>query len=91
MAIPCEKCQGAAEPAAQTRTFEYNGQSLHCLTFVSSCTLCGHRWEDEAYEAVNAHHVEQACAVATSRQHTPRELHKCAALMEQGVSASQSR
>lgn len=41
---------------------------------LSSCTLCGHRWEDEAYEAVNAHHVEHACAVATNRQHTLREL-----------------
>ena len=73
------------------RTFEHNGQSLHCLTFVSSCTLCGHRWKDEAYEAVNAYHVEQACAVAIKLQHTLRELHKCGHLMEQGASDTQSQ
>ena len=55
-------------PAAQMRTFEYEGQTLHCLVFVSSCIVCGHRWKDEIHEAVNSHQVEMARAGANSRQ-----------------------
>ncbi len=91
MAIPCEKCQGAAEPAAQMKTFEYEGHNLHCLMFVSSCTVCGHRWHDETYEVMNAHHVEQACAVATSRTDTLRELHTSGISREHSTLASQSQ
>jgi hypothetical protein len=67
MPLPCEKCQGAAEPAAQLRTFEYEGQTLRCLELVSSCMLCGHRWEDKAYEIENSLFVEQACAEVSRR------------------------
>jgi len=67
MALTCEKCQGAAVPAAETKTFEYKGQTLHCLVLVSSCMVCGHRWEDETYEAENSHHIEEARAVITNR------------------------
>ncbi len=63
MAISCEMCHGLAVPAAQTKTFKFKGQTLHCLEFISSCMICGHRWEDIAYVLENSHHVEQACAV----------------------------
>ena len=68
MALTCTKCHGAAVPAAQMRTFEHGGQSLSCLVFVSSCIVCGHRWEDETYEAANLDNIEQACAGLASRQ-----------------------
>jgi len=64
MMMSCEKCHGDAAPAARMRTFEYAGQTLHCLAFASSCIVCGHRWEDERYEAVNLRQFEKACAVA---------------------------
>ena len=67
MASLCEKCQGAAEPAAQLRTFECEGETLRCLELVSSCMLCGHRWEDEAYEIENSQFVEQARAEVLRR------------------------
>ena len=70
MTLLCEKCGGAAEPAAQLKTFEYEGQSLRCLMFVSSCVVCGHHWKDETYAAANLHHVERACAIAAAR-HRP--------------------
>jgi len=44
MMMSCEKCHGDAAPAARMRTFEYAGQTLHCLAFASSCIVCGHRW-----------------------------------------------
>jgi hypothetical protein len=68
MSLTCEKCQGVAVPAAQMKTFEYKGQTLNYLALVSSCMVCGHRWEDETYEAENSHHVEEARAVVTNRQ-----------------------
>jgi len=67
MASTCEKCQGTGERTATTRNFPYEGQDLHCLAFVSSCTVCGHRWEDEAYEAENSRQIGQARRVASSR------------------------
>ena len=71
MASFCNKCQGAAEPAAQMRTFEYEGQTLRCLSLVSSCIICGHRWEDEMYDAENALFAEQARAAVSSRSSSP--------------------
>jgi hypothetical protein len=73
MASQCEKCQGEAAPAAQMRTFEFEGQILHCLVFVSSCVICGRRWKVEMHEALNSHHVEEACAVANRRQQTAHD------------------
>jgi hypothetical protein len=67
MALQCEKCQGEAVPAAQMRTFEYEGQTLHCLALVSSCMVCGHRWENATYDAENSLFAEQACAEVSSR------------------------
>lgn len=58
----CEKCRGAAAPAAQMKTFEHEGHSLHCIAFVSSCVTCGHQWEDPVYEDTNLRNVEQAVA-----------------------------
>jgi len=91
MTLPCEYCQSAAEPAAQMTTFEYEGQVLHCLVFVSSCMICGHRWEDNGYEAVNAQHVEQARAVSTIRQQRSREIHVRVVPVKQSGSALQSQ
>ena len=68
MLMSCEKCHGAAAPAASMRTFEYAGLTLHCLAFASSCVVCGHQWEDKKYEAVNLRYLKKACAVAL-RQH----------------------
>ena len=73
MALQCERCQGAAEPAAQTRIIEYEGQTLHCLALVSSCMVCGHRWEDEKYEAENLLFAEQARAAVSSRPRSSRD------------------
>lgn len=67
MTLPCEKCQGLAVPAAQMKTFEYEGQTLRCIYLVSSCMVCGHRWEDEMYEAENLLFAEQARAAVSSR------------------------
>jgi hypothetical protein len=69
----CEKCLGAAVPAAQMKTFEHEGCTLHCLAFVSSCIVCGHRWQDQRYTELNSHHVERACTVATSRSQNAHE------------------
>jgi len=63
----CEKCLGAAVPAAQMKTFEHEGRTLHCLAFVSSCIVCGHRWQDPRYTELNSHHVERACTIANGR------------------------
>jgi len=62
MALLCVKCQGAAVPAAQMRTFEYKGKTLHCIEMLSSCMVCGHQWADDKYEAENSDHVDQARA-----------------------------
>lgn len=59
--------------AAQTRTLEYEGQTLHCLFFVSNCIVCGHQWKNEIYEAVNSHHLERARAMATRRQQSSHD------------------
>ncbi len=85
MPMPCAKCQGAAEPAAQLRTFEYEGQTLRCLELVSSCTLCGHRWEDEAYEIENSLFVEQACAEILRRLQSADEAQSSLAGRNQGA------
>lgn len=71
MDTKCEKCQGSAAIAAQTRSFEYEGLLLHCIVFVSSCVICGHRWEDSRYRELNLRHAERACAVASRRQVAP--------------------
>jgi|SRR5664280_7528 len=91
MALSCENCQGAAVPAAQMRTFEFEGQPLHCLAFVSSCIVCGLRWEDERYEAANSHHAERARAVATIRQQPPHETHMDFVPIKQSATVWQSR
>ena len=62
MALMCVKCQGVAVHTAQMRTFEYKGKTLRCIEMLSSCMVCGHQWEDDAYEAENSRHVEVACA-----------------------------
>ncbi len=67
MASLCDKCQGAAEPAAQMKTFEYEGRTLNCLVLVSSCKVCGHRWDDETYEIENSLFAEQARAEVSRR------------------------
>jgi hypothetical protein len=69
MASSCEKCQGEAVPAARTRTFEYEGQTLRCLALVSCCMVCGHQWEDDTYNVENARFEEEArVAVVIRRQ-----------------------
>ena len=88
MTLPCEYC--AAEPAAQMTTFEYEGQVLHCLVFVSSCMICGHRWDDKQYEAVNAQYAEQARAVLAIRRQRSHETHGRIVPVTQGVVALQS-
>jgi hypothetical protein len=67
MAAICEKCHGVGTRAATTKSFEYEGQNLRCLAFVSSCTVCGHHWEDDTHAAENSLHVERACQAASSR------------------------
>jgi hypothetical protein len=69
MTIMCSKCRGVAAPAAQMKTFEFNGQILHCLELVSSCMVCGHHWADETYDVENSHNVEQACLAARGVDH----------------------
>jgi hypothetical protein len=71
----CEKCHGAAEPAARMKSFEYLGQAVHCLMLVSSCVVCGHQWEDETYEVDNEKFAEQAQAAMLSRLLSEREVH----------------
>ena len=73
LAKSCEKCHGAAEPAARTRSFDYLGQAVHCLMLVSSCVVCGHQWEDETYEVDNESFAEQARAATLSRLLSERE------------------
>jgi len=90
MTLPCEYWQSAAEPAAQMTTFEYEGQVLHCLVFVSSCMICGHRWDDKRYEAVNAQYVEQARAALTIRRQSSHETHVHSVFVTQSVVALQS-
>ena len=87
----CEKCQGEAVLAAQTRTLEYEGQTLRCLFFVSHCTVCGHQWKNAIYEAVNAHHVERARALATGRQQTSHDTCADDVPMNQMTAESQIR
>lgn len=67
MTAPCDCCQSAAEPAAQMKSFEHEGETLHCLVFVSSCMVCGRRWDDERYAAANADQVEQTRAAMLRR------------------------
>jgi hypothetical protein len=69
----CERCRGAAEPAARMRTFEYMGQSVRCLMLVSSCVVCGYQWEDEAYGAENELFAQQARATFLSRLQAHRD------------------
>ncbi len=72
----CEKCHGAAEPAARMGSFVYLGQTVRCLVLVSSCVVCGHQWEDETYEVENEQFAEQARAAVLSRLYSVRDLHK---------------
>jgi len=84
--LPCEKCQGEAVPAAQLRTVEYEGQTVRCLALVSSCMVCGHRWEDDMYEAENSLFAEQACAAVSSRLQSSHEAQASVAPRNQNVS-----
>lgn len=68
MALSCEMCQGAAVPAARTRTFEYEGQTLRCLVLVSRCMVCGHQWEDDTYDIENARFAEEARVAFASKR-----------------------
>ena len=88
MTLLCEKCGGAAEPAAQLKTFEYEGQSLRCLMFVSSCVVCGHRWKDATYAAANLHHGERARAIAAARHRPLADTQVSIDTRQQGNSAA---
>jgi len=77
--------------AAQTRTFEYEGQVLCCLFFVSNCIVCGHQWKNAIYEAVNLHHLERARAKATRRRQTSHETCTGDGPMNQRTVVSQIR
>lgn len=83
--LTCEKCQGAAEPAAQMRTFEYEGQILSCLALVSSCVICGHRWEDDAYAAQNSLFAEQAREAVLNRLQYTRDVQACIVRKDQDL------
>ena len=63
-------------PAAQLKTFESEGQILRCLVFVSSCMVCGHRWDDESYEEVNLQYELQARANVANRQRTSLDTYE---------------
>ena len=91
MALSCEKCQGPAEPAAQMRTFEYEGQTLQCLAFVSSCAVCGHRWEDQTYDTENALFAEQARIAVSTRRQSLHHLHVRISSVVPNTAASQSQ
>lgn len=91
MASFCDKCQGAAEPAAQMRTFEFEGETLRCLSLVSSCIICGYRWEDETYDAENALFAEQARAAVSSRPKPPHDAYICGPAINSITMAAQSR
>jgi hypothetical protein len=91
MALLCEKCQGPAEPAAQMRTFEYEGQTLQCLALVSSCAVCGYRWEDETYDTENALFAEQARAAASTRHLPSHHLYVRIASVVSNTASSQSQ
>jgi hypothetical protein len=69
----CEKCGGAAEPAARMKSFECLGQTVHCLQLISSCVVCGHQWEDNAYGHENERFEQQACASVLGRIENTRE------------------
>ena len=79
MLMSCEKCHGAGAPAASMRTFEYAGRTSHCLALASSCVVCGHRWDDKKYEAVNRRYFEKACAVAIRQQPSSSGIYASAA------------
>ena len=64
MSLKCAKCAGDGSRAGEMRSFTYRGQPLHCLTFVSNCETCGHRWVDPLYAHENYHLYELACAAA---------------------------
>ena len=87
MPLTCEKCQGAAGPAAQMRTFEYDGQTVRCLALVASCMVCGHRWEDETYEAENALLAEQALTAVLGRLGS-HDGYDCIASISQALSTT---
>jgi len=72
----CEKCHGAAEPAARMRSCEYLSQTVRCLMLVSSCVVCGHQWEDETYQVENGQFAEQARAAVLSRLYLVGDLHE---------------
>lgn len=74
MALSCEKCQGPAVPAARTRTFEYEGQTLRCLVLLSCCMVCGHQWEDDTYNLENARFAEEAREALASKAHSGRAI-----------------
>ncbi len=63
----CEKCDGAAEPAARMISFEYLGHTVRCLRLFSSCVVCGHHWEDDAYEHENEQFMQEACSSILGR------------------------
>lgn len=91
MALSCEKCQGAAVPAARTRTFEYEGQTLRCLVLLSCCMICGHQWEDDTYDIENARFAEEARAAFASKRRAPRAPQLTMAPEGRSVATSQAQ
>jgi hypothetical protein len=88
MTLPCEHCTSAAEPAAQMRTFECEGQTLHCLMFVSSCRVCGRRWDDARYDAVNLRSAEEARATMARGQRATNSAQSEVDPAREGTNAS---
>ena len=91
MALSCEKCQGAAVPAARTRTVECDGQTLRCLVLVSCCMVCGHQWEDDTYEIENARFEEEAREKIAKRQLPSRDPYLTMVPVVRSTATSQSQ
>ena len=75
MPLRCTMCQRDAELTAQGRTIDCEGMQLHCLIIVSSCTSCGHRWEDETCRADNLQFFNDAYRRAAVRQQSSAGVH----------------
>ena len=89
MALSCDKCHGAAVPAARTRTFEYEGQTLRCLFLVSCCMVCGHQWEDDTYDIENANFEDEARVALATKKCVPRAPPLTMALDGRNVATTQ--
>lgn len=73
MSLTCEVCNGVGERAATTRSFTYKNRELKCLVFVSSCIVCGHRWNAEVHRVENLRQVARACRSASWRLRNPKK------------------